>query len=116
MAEFTADQRRHGKDISEAICVMAAESSDEFIKRELYKAANSIRRHYGYSEAEKESEVLRQIRIGAASVTDLVRETGFTPPDISNITQKLERSKLIRVQRANLLGNGRPALLFFPVE
>ncbi len=116
MAEMTAKRRRYGRETAERIAAMAAESSDAFVKKELYRAANSIRKHFAYTEAEKEAEVLRLIGIGACSANDLIRETGFPQQDIWDITKKLEEAKLIELQRLRLADTGRPACLFFPTN
>lgn len=113
MAELTAKQRRRGRDLAESVAKMAAAEPEGFAKIELYRAANAIRKHYGYKESEKEAEVLRRIRIGASTVNDLIRETGFTQPDIWRITKALEESKLIYLQKVSVSGNGRPSCLFF---
>jgi|SRR6185369_162648 len=116
MAEMTSKRRRYGRETGEQIAAMAAESPDPFIKRELYRAANAIRKHFAYTEAEKEKEVLRLIAIGAASVSDLIRETGFPQQDVWEITKRLEAANLIELQRLRLAETGRPACLFFPVN
>jgi cupin superfamily acireductone dioxygenase involved in methionine salvage len=117
MAEMTAKRRRYGRETAEKIASMAAESQDPFIKKELYRAVNAIRKHFAYTEAEKEQEVLRRITIGASTVNDLIRETGFAQQDIMNITKKLEDSHLIELQRLRLADKaGRPTCLFFPTN
>jgi len=117
MAEMTSKRRRYGRETAEKIAAMAAESPDAFVKKELYRAANAIRKHFAYTEAEKEAEVLRLIKIGASSVNDLIRETDFTDVDVLAVTKKLEESNLIRLQKVRLNdGPGRPTCLFFPTD
>lgn len=116
MAEMTSKRRRYGKEIADTLATMASESTDAFVKKEIYRAVNSIRKHFMYTEAEKEQEVLRLIKIGASSMNDLIRETGFTQPDVWDITKRLESAKVIRFQKMNPHnGAGRPTCLFFPV-
>jgi len=112
MAELTSKRRRHAAETAEAVALIAASSSDPFIKKELYRAVNAIRKHFGYTAAEKEAEVLRRIKIGASTVNDLIRETGFPQQDIWDITKRLESAKLIELQRLSVSGNGRPGCLF----
>lgn len=116
MAEMTSKRRRNGRETAEAIASMAAESVDPFIKKELYRATNAIRKHFAYTEAEKQKEILRLVRLGASSMSDLIRETGFTQPDVWAITKQLEASGLIEFQKLRLRDSGRPAYLFFPAD
>lgn len=112
MAELTAKQRRRGLDVAETVAKIAGEEPDGFAKATLYKAARTIRTHYGYKESEKEAVVMKKIAIGASTINDLIRETGFPQPDIWRITKTLtERGEIIE-KKMSYSGNGRPILLY----
>ena len=116
MADVTIKQRKRGLEIAETVATIAAGAPDAFTKKTLYRAVVSIRKEFGFSESEKEAEVLRRILIGASTVNDLVRETGFPQPDVWRITRSLEKGGLVYFQSLSTTGNGRPATLIFPVE
>lgn len=78
MDEVTANDRRRLLDFAEKIATLAAETPDEITKNELYRAANSVRRRFGWTDQEKLEEIYRAIELGAMTVTDLVRETAKT--------------------------------------
>lgn len=113
---LTNKLRRAGLDFSNRVVALAAESPDISTRRMLNKVAHSVRKRYGYSDAEKESEILKCIRDGAATVSDLVDETGFPRQEISVIKRRLEDQGKVRVQKISVLKNGRPASLIFAVE
>jgi DNA-binding MarR family transcriptional regulator len=114
--ELTPKQRRRGLDFAEQVAALAGEALDATTKKELYSVVHSIRKRYGYSEAEKEREILRKLALGASSVSDLIRETFIVQPDVWRLTKKLEEEGLIRSEMISATGNGRPILLFFLVD
>ena len=116
MAELTPKTRRRGLDFAEEIASLAAKAFDDRTKKELYAVVHSVRKRYGYTEAEKETEILRRIAMGASSVNDIVRETGFNSQDVWRIVKLLEEGRRIRSQMLSNTGKGRPVLLFFAVE
>ena len=72
-----------------------------------------MRKRFGYSEQEKIELIIRRMRLGASTINDLIRETGFTQPDIFRITKDLEARSIITVQSISRSGTGRPAVLMF---
>lgn len=115
--ELTPKQRRRGLDFAERVAELAALSPDAVTKKELYGVVKSMRRRYGYSEAEKASVIMATIRVGASSVADLIRETGIDRSDVWKVVQQLETDGSVRFQKISARdGRGRPSFLFFPVE
>src|SRR6476646_4208809 len=109
--EISIKQRRRGLAFADRIAELASEAFDEQTKRELFSVANSVRKRYGFSEAEKESVILGRIKVGAGTIEDLRRETGFTQPDIWRIVRSLEEGGSIKCQSFSNKGNGRPTVL-----
>jgi hypothetical protein len=70
-------QRRTGLEFSNRVAALASEAPDVSTRRMLNKVVHSLRKRYGYSEEEKELEILKFIRDGAATVRELIDETGF---------------------------------------
>ena len=110
---MTAKQRRRGLDVAEMVAKIAGEEPDGFAKDTLYRAARAIRTHYGYKESEKEEVVLKKIAVGASTISDLIRETGFPQPDIWRITKSLVERGEILEQKMSYSGTGRPTFLYF---
>lgn len=111
-------RRRRGLEFAENLARMAGDAPDDEARRDLYACVNRLRRRYGFSEAEKRQIVLHRVRVGAATIGDLVRETGFTQPDVSAIVRDLESGGLIRCEKISLSasGVGRPTVLIIPTE
>lgn len=112
MDEVTAKDRRRLLDFAEKIATLAAETPDELTKNELYRAANSVRRRFGWTDQEKLEEIYRAIELGAMTVTDLVRETAFPPAVVHWATRLLEDHKVIKSTKFSAGNKGRPALMF----
>lgn len=73
-----------------------------------------MRKRFGYSEQEKVELVIRRIRLGASTIKDLIRETGFNQQDVYRITKDLEARRVISVQAIRMAdGAGRPLVLMF---
>lgn len=115
-AKLTAKQRRAVLEYAGRLAELAAEAPNDDAKRRVYVAVNVLRKTYGYSEQEKRQVILDKIELGASSIADLIKETGFAQPDVHRLTKELEEAGLIKLQKISHSGNGRPALLFFPVE
>jgi hypothetical protein len=114
--ELTPKQRRRGLDFAALVAALASAAFDSVTKKELQRVASSIRKRFGFSEAEKVSEVLRCIKDGASSVQELIDETSFVQPDIWRITKQLEHDDLIRSEKVMIKGTGRPTWRFFPKD
>lgn len=115
--DIPSSTRREMLRFAEMIAEIAAnQAPDATIKSELYRVVKSIRQRYGYSEADKDREVLRLVRTGASTVPDLVRETGWAEVDVWKITRRLEEMQLVRFQKLSVTGKGRPAVLIFAVD
>lgn len=112
--ELTPKQRRRGLDFAERMALLAAEAPDAETKSVAYKAVNEIRRKYGFSNEVKKKMILAHIRNGASKIDDLIRETSFARDDIYEITRDLEQSSLVRFDKIQLTGGGRPTILIFP--
>jgi predicted ArsR family transcriptional regulator len=82
----------------------------------LNKVAHAIRKRYGYSDEEKESEILRFVKNGAATITELVDEVGFPDREISKIVGELTIKNLVRVEKFRIGRRGRPSLLIFAID
>lgn len=115
-SNMTARKRRAVLEFAGRLAELAAEAPNDDAKRQVYIAVNRLRKTYGYSEQEKRQVILDKIGLGASSVADLIKETGFAQPDVHRLTKELEAAGLIKLQKISHSGNGRPALLFFPVE
>jgi hypothetical protein len=113
---LTNEKRRAGLEFSSRVAALASAAPDISTKRMLNKVVHSIRKRYGYSDTEKESEILKCIRNGAATIRDLMEETGFPSPEVSTITRRLADQNRIRFERLSITRKGRPAILIFEIE
>lgn len=102
---------------ADRLAASAAEAPDEGSKRDVYRAVHAIRQRYGWSDEDKEDEILRVVRIGASHVGDIVRETRFNEQDVKRICGDLVESGRLRKSVQSITGgNGRPPTCFFPMK
>jgi hypothetical protein len=113
---LTNKLRRAGLDFSNRVAVLAADSPDISTRRMLNKVAHSVRKRYGYSDAEKESEILKCIRDGAATVKELIEETGFADYEVARATKNLLESNKIRIERMRIGRRGPPSYLILTIS
>lgn len=111
MGLITPKQRRRMLDFADEIAKLAAGVPDTETKRDLYKAAQSVRRRFGFSESEKKALVRKAIDLGANTFRDLAYETGFPLEIIKEVVGGLERDGKARTERMSLSGHGRPQVL-----
>lgn len=91
--------RRRGLRFAERIAQLLPEAPDEDARRDVYGLVTRMRIRYGFTAEEKRHLVLSRIRLGASTVHDLMRDTGFSQPAIWAILRQLEAEDLIRVQK-----------------
>jgi hypothetical protein len=112
----SADDKRKGLAFADDLARLAREAPDSESKARVYAAANFVRQRYGFTDKEKIEDVLHFICLGAATVDDLVRETGFPKEKISGIVTSLAEHKMIRVQTLKDGRQGPPRQLIRPIE
>ena len=69
--------RVRGLEVAEKVAALAKLTPDEFGKKELYRAAQNLRTNYGWTDKEKDAEILRCVRLGCNTYQDLANETGW---------------------------------------
>ena len=116
MGDLDKNQKIEGLAFAERLALFAREAPDDDSKRDVYIAVNAIRRRYGFSQAEKMSEVLYCIRQGASTVEDLVYETAFNKFEICRITKELELSRKVRFYTMNCGKKGRPKQMIVAIN
>jgi hypothetical protein len=119
MGKKTSLSNRHRKialDFTDQISKLAADAPTNEIKRELYGCVKRLNRIYGFTDEEKEQEVMRLILLGASSVQELIRESGFNVKYVSQIIGRLEKAGKIRVCKIRRNETGRPKLFILPAE
>jgi hypothetical protein len=113
---LTNKKRREGLEYSNRVVRLAAESPDISTRRMLNKVVHSLRKRYGYSEEEKELEILKCIRDGATTVRELIEETGFADYEVARATKRLLSSNRIRIERMRVGRRGPPSYLILVVS
>lgn len=109
--------RRRGLRFAERIAQLLPDAPDEDARRDVYGVVTRMRIRYGFTPDEKREIVLSRIRIGASTIHDLIRDTGFSQPALWAILQKLEADNLIRIQKmsASAAEVGRRTHLILPL-
>lgn len=109
--------RRRGLRFAERIAQLLPEAPDEDARRDVYGVVTRMRIRYGFTPEEKRQIVLSRIKIGASTIHDLIRDTGFSQPVLWAILQQLEAEKLIRIQKmsASAAEVGRRTHLILPL-
>jgi hypothetical protein len=70
--------RIKGLKVADQIAKLAATLPDAFGKQEIYRTAQNLRTHYGWTDEEKDAEILKFVRIGCNTYQDLVNELGLS--------------------------------------
>lgn len=112
---LTNEKRRAGLEFSSRVAALASAAPDISTRRMLNKVVHSIRKRYGYSDTEKEFEILKCIQLGAATIGELIDETGFHKDEVYAITKRLEAMSKIRFERLRIARTGRPAIMIFEI-
>lgn len=113
---LTNEKRRAGLEFSSRVAALASAAPDISTRRMLNKVVHSIRKRYGYSDTEKEFEILKCIRNGAATIRDLMEETGFPRQEVEHYRRRLTDQGMVRNEKISLSRTGRPSYLIFAIE
>jgi lipase chaperone LimK len=117
--ELTIRQRRRGLEFADRIAGLALEAPDDRTKQIIYSARNAIQKLYGFTREQKKAELVRLIDLGAANITDLIQESGFSKNDVYELTRELATEKRIREAVMMSIGGngvGRPTVCYFSIE
>lgn len=109
-------RRRVALDFGDEIAKLAARAPTSEIKRDLYACVKRINRLYGFSQEQKEQEILRLVHLGASSLQELVQESGFDIKYVCNILRRLETDNKVRIVQIRREGKGRPKMFITPAE
>src|SRR5574343_541619 len=105
--------RRTGLAFAARLRELLAEAPDGYCRRDLNRAIAQMNRRYGWSQEKKEAAVLEAIENGAATLADLIEETGLAANLLSPVIQNLEASGKIERRKFKVTeGAGRPSVIF----
>jgi predicted Rossmann fold nucleotide-binding protein DprA/Smf involved in DNA uptake len=113
MAGIEHDQRLAGFRFAEKLDLLAAEAPDVLTEKAVHQVAQRIRNRYAYTPRLRKAEIFARIRRGAASIAELVDETGFHKDEVYELTKELEAEGQVRFDRAPAIGRGRPPIRIF---
>ena len=112
-SQLTAKQRRRRLEFADRVAALAPEAPDDSVRQMVYSTVNRIRQQFGFSDAEKKVEIERLIRLGAATIMDVVNESHFHKDDVLRLTKEMEAEGIIVFRRMLNLGVGRPQIYIF---
>jgi predicted ArsR family transcriptional regulator len=105
-------ERRTALAHSDRLAKLGFEAPNSEIKRQVDRAVFLIRKEFGFTSSTRRTEILKLIEIGAGTLRDLSRETGFLTRDIIDVLAALEREKKIFSWPITDGGRGRPRMLY----
>lgn len=96
---------------------LIADAPDAATKRELNRALMFYRKQYFVPFEQKKVEILKLIKNGAATFTDLVMESGYNKRFVAKILKVLREENAIRREKVKSSGSvgGRPRICYFAV-
>ncbi len=109
-------KRTSSLKFASALAEISAKAPDDEIKSRIYSTVHAIRKKYGYEWWEKKVEVERCIKFGAATISDLQRETPFNKQELQSILKELESEGTVRSEPYRVHGTGPKVLHFFPLD
>src|SRR5690606_13217517 len=110
---ITNTTRRAMLELANALAEFAARCRCIQTERRINKAVSFARKTYGYSDDQKQEEVLAKIRNGAGTVRDIEMETGMSAESVREALNNLERGRRLRRTRLSYgAGRGKPQFLY----
>ena len=108
---LTRQARQKGLTVADKIAALAKSAPDLIGKQEMYRAAQRLRTHYGFSENEKRDLVKKYIKLGCNTYKDLENEIGWPNEILSPIVNNLAEEGVIELSSFGSGGTGRKSLL-----
>lgn len=113
MAVLRHEDRLAIFEFAEKLSQLAADAPNLSCKRVAHKLAQRIRVFYGYTPNRRKAEIFARVCNGAASIPELIEETGFHKDEVYQLTRELADEGRIKFVKIASSGRGRPAIRVF---
>lgn len=105
--------RKQGLEFRRKVAGLLDDVPDDYCKRDLNRLLAQLRNRYGLSKEEKKEKIFNSIESGAATVSEIVEETGIDRQQVEICLRELEQVGKIRREKMSISRVGRPANYFF---
>ena len=116
MATYNRKERREALQFANQAARLANKAPNDFVKKRMHQTVGDIRRAFGFSDEEKQSEILFYLKLGCSCSEDLQRETRLPAPEITRILDLLHAAGRVQIRPLEISVRGPRSLFISLIE